>query len=66
MTIQPLVNCGSLTHADMDALDSMRSRGFSVVVFTPEEVEGVSIKRLENLMVEQGWNIIDTLKENGI
>lgn len=64
MNLQPLVNCGSLTHEDMDFIDRLHKRGFAVVVFTPEEVDGVSIERLEDMLIEEGWNIIDYLKED--
>jgi hypothetical protein len=61
--MQPLVNCGSLTHDDMDYIQNMQKRGFSVVVFTPEELDGVRVKHFEDLLIQHGNDLIETVRE---
>lgn len=41
------------------AIDAMRSEGFAVVVFTPEELgDAVDASNLENILVERGNDAI--------
>ena len=41
----------------------LRDAGCAVTVFTPDELEGADPSTVEDMMVERGWNAIDTLKE---
>lgn len=45
------------------ALVELRMQGYAVVVFTPDELDGAPSDRVEDLMVERGWNAIDDLRE---
>ena len=51
-----------LTEADMKAIRYLRSRGFAVTVFTPEELGGVDPEDVQNSMVHHGQEAIDELK----
>lgn len=41
----------------------LRSFGYAVACFIPEELEGAPIDAVEDAMIENGWNAIDFLKE---
>lgn len=42
----------------------LRDLDYAVVVFTPDEVDGVDIDHLEEALVCRGWDYIDMNKEN--
>lgn len=44
-----------------EAIALMRERGAAVVVFTPSELRGASVSRVEDRMIEFGWECIDSL-----
>lgn len=44
-----------------DLLDKVRDMGFAVVAFTPEELCGAAPRKVEDQMVECGWEIIEVL-----
>ena len=48
----------SLTPEDITTLSSLRDRGFSVCVFTPDELEAAEPEEVENAMCEAGWRQI--------
>jgi len=35
--------------------------GYSVAIFTPDELRGASPDQVSEIMIERGWNAIDTL-----
>ena len=39
----------------------MRSEGFAVVIFTPEELREAYQEDVEDRLVELGWDVIDSL-----
>ena len=47
----------------LNAVLTLRDRGYAVTVFAPDELEGADPSTVEYLMMERGWNAIDTLKE---
>jgi hypothetical protein len=47
-------------HADTIAL--LRAKGYAVIVWTPEELAGASRNRVEDRLVELGWEVIADLK----
>ena len=49
---------------DWQWMADMRRRGFSVTVFTPEELQGANPDHVEDRLVELGWEVIDVLKED--
>ena len=53
-----------MTHEKaMEAILTLRDAGYAVSVFTPDELEGADPSKVEYIMVERGWDAIDTLKE---
>jgi len=48
------------------AIRELRDAGFAVTVFTPEELAEVDPTRVEDRMVECGWDAIDFLNPNGV
>lgn len=46
------------TDTDLATLRSLRERGCAVVVFEPSEMNGADPARLEDCMVERGWDFI--------
>lgn len=47
---------------DAEFVRDLRKRGFAVVVFSPEEIDGIDRYILEGQLVEEGNNIIEELK----
>jgi hypothetical protein len=39
-----------------------RARGYAVVIFTPEELEGASPNRVQDRLIELAWDVISDLK----
>jgi len=62
MTIQTELEHPILSKQEWDALSSIRRKGYAVVVFYPEELQGASPKHVQDALIEQGWVIIDALK----
>lgn len=48
--------------SEQKVLNDLAHKGYAVVVFTPQELEGVRPKYVEDRMVEVGWEVIETLK----
>jgi hypothetical protein len=45
-----------------EALRVLRGTGAAVIVFTPEELEGVEPKYVQDGLIEHGWVVIESLK----
>ena len=55
-----------MTHEKaMEAIRSLRDAGCAVTVFTPDELDGADPTAVEDMMVQRGWDAIDTLKVMG-
>ena len=54
-----------MTPEEQAAIELLRSRGFAVIIWTPEELAGASRKHVEDRSVELGWQVIDDLKDMG-
>ena len=52
----------TMTDDEFKWFRTLRERGFAVVVFTPKEVKDARSHKLEEYMVEKGW---DYLADNG-
>ena len=52
----------ALTKTDIKAIDSLRTRGFAVVVFNEEELEGAPADDVESRLIELGWDVIEALR----
>ncbi|WP_156507739.1 hypothetical protein [Halioglobus sp. HI00S01] len=51
-----------MTQEQRKAIADLRSAGYAISIWTPEELGSVSRKRVEDRLVEVGHEIIDTLK----
>jgi hypothetical protein len=54
-----------MTPAEREVIAELRSRGFAVIIWTPEELAGASRKHVEDRSVELGWQVIEDLKDIG-
>jgi hypothetical protein len=50
-----------LTVTDRDKLADLRARGFAVVIFNPSELQGANPRKVEERLVELGWDVIAAL-----
>ena len=50
-----------LSKFHLEMIRALRDDGFAVVVFTPEELNGADSDQVEEVMIERGWNAIDSL-----
>lgn len=41
------------------SIQLLREHGFAVVIFNPEELDGIDRYRVESDLVEEGWKIIE-------
>ena len=53
-----------LTQQDLEALRSLRHRGFAVAVWTPEELGTLAPRHLEDSVVEHGNMVIEVSQED--
>lgn len=51
-----------MTQEQMKAIEELRTLGYAVVLFTPEELEEADAGRVEDRLVEVGWDVIFDLK----
>ena len=47
-----------MTKDQIAVLQDLAAEGYAVVVFTPEELQGVSPSKLEDAMIGYGWEVI--------
>ena len=50
-----------LTDEVIEALTLLRDKGFAVAAFTPTEMRGADPDRIEDAMVQMGWDAVDLL-----
>jgi len=53
----------AMSKEEREAIDKLRDHGYAVVVFDEEELDGASPSRVEDRLVELGWEVIDCLKD---
>jgi hypothetical protein len=41
----------------------LRNSGYSVVIFSPEELKGINLYYFEDELVGSGWEIIDGMRQ---
>jgi len=51
----------NLTEQERKTINKIRNKGFAVVVFTEEELNGASQEHVEDRLVELGWEVIECL-----
>jgi hypothetical protein len=45
-------------------VDELRSQGYAVVIFSPDELRGAEPHSVENSLIESAWDIISVLADN--
>lgn len=53
-----------MTQEQMKVIDELKTQGYAVVLFAPEELEGAEADRVEDRLIEMGWDVIFDLKPN--
>ena len=51
-----------MTEEQRKVIGQLRSAGFAVIVWTPEELREASAKRVQDRSIELGWDIIEDLQ----
>lgn len=54
------------TAAEFVVINSLKDRGYAVVVFTPQELRGAHTGHVEDRLVELGWDVIDVLADDDV
>ena len=52
-----------VTSEEAGVLKALRHKGYAVVIFDPEELQGVKPRSVEDALVTEAWVIIDALKD---
>jgi hypothetical protein len=52
----------SLSPEERQHVDALRHRGFAVIIWTPEELDGATPSKVEDRSIELGWDVIADLK----
>jgi ABC-type sugar transport system ATPase subunit len=47
-----------------DFVRKMEDEGYAIIIWTPEELEGMSIQKMKDLSIQCGWEFIGMNKEN--
>ena len=45
-------------------IQELKDEGYAIVLFNPEELEGAEADRVEDRLIELGWEVIFDLKPN--
>jgi hypothetical protein len=53
----------NVTSEEYAVLKTLRRKGYAVVIFDPEELQGVEPRYVEDALVTEAWVIIDALKD---
>jgi len=47
-----------------EAIKELRALGYAVVLFSPEELAGANPEQVQNVLVADAWDTIDTLSDS--
>jgi len=53
-----------MTPEEKAVVSELQSRGYAVIIWTPEELAGASRKHVEDRSVELGWHVIHDLQSD--
>ena len=53
-----------MTPEQKAAIEQLRSEGYAVVIFTPDEIKDANASHLEDILVERGNIFLDSAKEH--
>ena len=51
-----------MTQEQIKTIQELKTQGYAIVLFTPEELEGAEADRVEDRLIEVGWDVIYDLK----
>lgn len=51
-----------MTQEQIKVIDELKTQGYAVVLFNPDELEGAEADRVEDRLIEIGWDVIFDLK----
>ena len=51
-----------MNQSERETIASLRHQGYAVIIWTPEELDGVDPGHVEDRAIEVGWEVIDDLK----
>ena len=49
---------------DIESIQRLRDLGYSIAIFTPDEIGEAESGVLEDLMIERGWDFIEHCNDN--
>lgn len=55
-----------MSDEEWKVIDSLRSQGYAITIFTPDELDGVDIDTVEDMMVARGWDAIAMMGGKGM
>ena len=58
-----MIEMAGMTEQEYQTLRSLEAKGYVLAIFTPEEVQGVRAKYIEDAMVEAGFQAIECMKD---
>ena len=47
-----------MTQEQIKVINELKNQGYAVVLFTPEELDGAEADRVEDRLIELGWDVI--------
>ena len=56
------IDSNELTDNELNVISGLRDRGFTVTIFSPDELGNANTDKVEDRLVELGWDIINDLK----
>jgi predicted fused transcriptional regulator/phosphomethylpyrimidine kinase len=51
-----------MTQEQIKTIQELKDQGYAVVLFNPDELEGAEADRVEDRLIEMGWDVIYDLK----
>lgn len=51
-----------MTQEQIKTIQELKNQGYAVVLFNPDELEGAEADRVEDRLIEMGWDVIHDLK----
>ncbi len=52
-----------MTKAEREVIENLRNRGFAIIVWYPDELEGVNPKYVQESGITDGYRVIEALSE---
>lgn len=52
-----------MTKTELEIIRGLKSRGYAIVLITPEELKGVNPDKVEDNLIAESWEIIECLQD---